>query len=41
MSEDHFRVVYDGEAVADGEMEVGQLAPSFSRSGNSSKRWTR
>lgn len=29
MSEEHFRVVYDGEAVADGEMEVGQLAPSL------------
>ena len=29
MSEDHFRVIYDGSAVEDGEMEVGQFAPSL------------
>jgi hypothetical protein len=29
MSEDHFRIIYDGPAVDDGEMEVGQLAPSL------------
>ncbi len=29
MSENHFRVIYDGPAVEDGEMEIGQLAPSL------------
>lgn len=29
MSEDHFRVIYDGPAVEDGEMDVAQLAPSL------------
>lgn len=29
MSEEHFRLVYDGPAVEDGEMEIGQLAPSL------------
>lgn len=29
MSENHFRVIYDGPAVDDGEMEIGQLAPSL------------
>lgn len=29
MSENHFRVIYDGPAVDDGEMELGQLAPSL------------
>lgn len=29
MSEDHFRLVYDGIAVEDGEMEIAQLAPSL------------
>lgn len=29
MSEDHFRVIYDGPAVEDGEMEIAQLAPSL------------
>ena len=29
MSEEHFRVVYDGPAVEDGEMEVAQLASSL------------
>jgi hypothetical protein len=29
MSRDHFRVVYDGPAVDDGEMEVSQLASSL------------
>lgn len=29
VSENHFRVIYDGPAVEDGEMDVGQLAPSL------------
>lgn len=29
MTEEHFRLVYDGPAVEDGEMEIGQLAPSL------------
>jgi hypothetical protein len=29
MNENHFRVIYDGPAVEDGEMEIGQLAPSL------------
>lgn len=29
MSEDHFRIIYDGPAVEDGEMEIAQLAPSL------------
>ena len=29
MSEDHFRIVFEGPAVDDGEMEIGQLAPSL------------
>lgn len=29
MSEDHFRIVYDGPAVEDGEMDVSQLASSL------------
>jgi len=29
MSENHFRVIYDGPAVDDGEMEIAQLAPSL------------
>ncbi len=29
MSEDHFRVIYEGPAVDDGEMDVAQLAPSL------------
>jgi hypothetical protein len=29
MSEDHFRIIYDGPAVEDGQMEIGQLAPSL------------
>jgi hypothetical protein len=29
VSENHFRVIYDGPAVEDGEMEIGQLAPSL------------
>jgi hypothetical protein len=29
MSEDHFRLIYEGTAVDDGEMEVSQLAPSL------------
>ena len=29
MNEEHFRLVYDGPAVEDGEMEIGQLAPSL------------
>ncbi len=29
MSEDHFRIVYEGSAVEDGEMDVAQLAPSL------------
>lgn len=29
MSEDHLRVIYDGPAVEDGEMEVAQFAPSL------------
>lgn len=29
MSEEHFRVIYDGPAVEDGEMEISQLAPSL------------
>ena len=29
MNENHFRVIYDGPAVEDGQMEIGQLAPSL------------
>lgn len=29
MSDDHFRIIYEGPAVEDGEMEIGQLAPSL------------
>lgn len=29
VSEDHFRVIYEGPAVEDGEMDVAQLAPSL------------
>lgn len=29
MSENHFRVIYEGPSVEDGEMEIGQLAPSL------------
>lgn len=29
MSENHFRIIYDGPAVEDGEMEISQLAPSL------------
>jgi hypothetical protein len=29
VSENHFRLIYDGPAVDDGEMEIGQLAPSL------------
>jgi hypothetical protein len=29
MAFDHFRVVYDGSAVEDGEMDVSQLASSL------------
>lgn len=29
MSEDHFRIIYEGSAVDDGEMEIAQLAPSL------------
>lgn len=29
MSEDHFRLIYDGPAVENGEMEIAQLAPSL------------
>ena len=29
VSEEHFRIIYEGSAVEDGEMEVGQLAPSL------------
>ena len=29
MSENHFRIIYDGYAVEDGQMEIGQLAPSL------------
>ena len=29
MSENHFRLIYDGSAVEDGEMEISQLAPSL------------
>lgn len=29
MAENHFRIIYDGPAVEDGEMELSQLAPSL------------
>lgn len=29
MNDEHFRLIYDGPAVDDGEMEIGQLAPSL------------